>query len=106
MVTLRDAAHTAMHFDIFNRHADKVAMANVAQTINCLHSLFLATEDSDAENGCMQVLRGSHEMGRVGIYGSSTVSTRSAATFSRICSSPLGQRMVSSSALFVAPSPK
>ena len=45
MVTLRDALHTAMHFDIFNRHADKVAMANVAQTINCLHSLFLAHED-------------------------------------------------------------
>jgi alpha-N-arabinofuranosidase len=33
-----------MHFDIFNRHADKVFMANVAQTINCLHSLFLASE--------------------------------------------------------------
>ncbi len=45
VVTLRDALHTAMHFDIFNRHADKVFMANVAQTINCLHSLFLASED-------------------------------------------------------------
>jgi alpha-N-arabinofuranosidase len=45
VVTLRDAVHTAMHFDIFNRHADKVFMANVAQTINCLHSLFLAFED-------------------------------------------------------------
>lgn len=45
VVTLRDAVHTAMHFDIFNRHADKIAMANVAQTINCLHSLFLAHED-------------------------------------------------------------
>ncbi|MCU1263524.1 MAG: Alpha-N-arabinofuranosidase, partial [Bryobacterales bacterium] len=44
-VTLRDAVVTAMHFDIFNRHADKVAMANVAQTINCLHSLFMAHED-------------------------------------------------------------
>ena len=32
-------------FDIFNRHADKIAMANVAQTINCIHSLFLAMED-------------------------------------------------------------
>jgi alpha-N-arabinofuranosidase len=31
-----------MTFDIFNRHADKIAMANVAQTINCIHSLFLA----------------------------------------------------------------
>jgi alpha-N-arabinofuranosidase len=44
-VTLRDALHTAMTFDIFNRHADKIEMANVAQTINCIHSLFLASED-------------------------------------------------------------
>lgn len=44
-LTLRDALHTAITFDVFNRHADKVAMANVAQTINCLHSLFLAQED-------------------------------------------------------------
>jgi alpha-N-arabinofuranosidase len=44
-ITLRDALHTAMTFDIFNRHADKIAMANVAQTINCLHSLFLAKGD-------------------------------------------------------------
>ncbi|HVW84816.1 MAG TPA: alpha-L-arabinofuranosidase C-terminal domain-containing protein [Bryobacteraceae bacterium] len=48
VVTLRDAIHTGMHFDIFNRHADKIAMANVAQTINCLHSLFLAHEDKYA----------------------------------------------------------
>jgi alpha-N-arabinofuranosidase len=44
-VTLRDALHTAITFDIFNRHADKIAMANVAQTVNCIHSLFLALED-------------------------------------------------------------
>jgi alpha-L-arabinofuranosidase len=41
-ITLRDALHTGMTFDIFNRHAGKIAMANVAQTINCIHSLFLA----------------------------------------------------------------
>ena len=34
-----------MTFDIFNRHAEKIEMANVAQTINCLHSLFAAVED-------------------------------------------------------------
>jgi alpha-N-arabinofuranosidase len=45
-ITLRDGLHTALTFDIFNRHADKIAMANVAQTINCLHSLFLAHEDA------------------------------------------------------------
>lgn len=44
-LTLRDALHTAITFDIFNRHADKIAMANVAQTINCLHSLVLTQED-------------------------------------------------------------
>ena len=41
-ITLRDAIHTGMTFDIFNRHADKIAMANVAQSVNCIHSLFLA----------------------------------------------------------------
>jgi alpha-N-arabinofuranosidase len=44
-ITMRDALHTAMTFDVFNRHAEKIEMANVAQTINCLHSLFLAVGD-------------------------------------------------------------
>jgi alpha-N-arabinofuranosidase len=44
-ITLRDALHAAMTFDVFNRHAEKIEMANVAQTINCLHSLFAAVED-------------------------------------------------------------
>ena len=44
-MTLRDAMHTAMTLDIFNRHAEKIAMANVAQTVNCIHSLFLAEGD-------------------------------------------------------------
>src|SRR5262249_37307995 len=44
-LTLRDALHTALTFDVFHRHADKIEMANVAQTINCLHSLFAAVGD-------------------------------------------------------------
>lgn len=43
--TLRDALIAGLTLDIFNRHADKVAMATVAQLINNLHSLFLARED-------------------------------------------------------------
>jgi alpha-N-arabinofuranosidase len=43
--TMRDAVLSAMTLDTFNRHADKVAMANVAQLVNCLQSLFLASED-------------------------------------------------------------
>ena len=43
--TMRDALVAALTLDTFHRHAEKVAMANVAQLINCLHSLFLAHED-------------------------------------------------------------
>ncbi len=43
--TMRDALLSGITLDIFQRHADKVAMANVAQTINCLHSLMLAEGD-------------------------------------------------------------
>jgi alpha-N-arabinofuranosidase len=45
MLTLRDALLSGLTLDIFHRHADKVAMANAAQMINCLHSLMLASED-------------------------------------------------------------
>jgi alpha-L-arabinofuranosidase len=47
-VTLRDALHTAMTLDIFNRHADKVGMAACAQLVNCLNALFLTHEDKFA----------------------------------------------------------
>ncbi len=45
MPTLRDAVFSGMTLDTFNRHPDKVAMANCAQLINCLNSLYLAHED-------------------------------------------------------------
>jgi alpha-L-arabinofuranosidase len=45
MPTLRDAVFSGMTLDIFNRHPEKIAMANCAQLINCLNSLFLAHED-------------------------------------------------------------
>ena len=43
--TLRDALVAALTLDIFNRHADKVIMANIAQLVNNVQSLFLAHED-------------------------------------------------------------
>ncbi|MGA2097575.1 MAG: alpha-L-arabinofuranosidase C-terminal domain-containing protein [Candidatus Acidiferrum sp.] len=43
--TLRDAVFSGMTLDIFNRHPEKIAMANCAQLINCLNSLYLAHED-------------------------------------------------------------
>jgi len=43
--TMRDALLTGITFDIFHRHADKVAVAAVAQSVNCIHSLMLAQGD-------------------------------------------------------------
>jgi alpha-N-arabinofuranosidase len=45
MPTLRDAVFSGMTLDIFNRNPEKIAMANCAQLINCLNSLYLARED-------------------------------------------------------------
>jgi alpha-N-arabinofuranosidase len=44
--TLRDAVFSGMTLDIFNRHPEKIAMANCAQLINCLNSLYLAHGDN------------------------------------------------------------
>ena len=43
--TMRDAVLAGLSLDIFNRHADKVAMACIAQLVNCLQSLFFAHEN-------------------------------------------------------------
>jgi alpha-N-arabinofuranosidase len=43
--TMRDAVLAGLTLDTFNRHADKVGMAAVAQLVNCLQSLFLAHDD-------------------------------------------------------------
>jgi alpha-L-arabinofuranosidase len=45
MGCLRDAMVAALTLDTFNRHADKVDMANIAQLVSNLHSLFLADGD-------------------------------------------------------------
>ena len=43
--TVRDALVAGLTLDTFNRHADKVAMANVAQLVNTIQSLFLAHDE-------------------------------------------------------------
>ena len=57
--TMRDALGCA-DIDIFNRHADKVVMANIAQTINVLQALVLTTApDADhADLPCVRPLPG------------------------------------------------
>jgi alpha-N-arabinofuranosidase len=43
--SLRDALESAVTLDIFNRHAEKLAMCNNAQLVNNINTLFLAVED-------------------------------------------------------------
>jgi alpha-N-arabinofuranosidase len=64
--TMRDALLAALTLDIFQRHADKVAMANVAQLVNCLQSLFLAHEDRFVATSTFHVfeLYGAHVGGQ------------------------------------------
>lgn len=44
--TMRDAMVAALTLNIFNRHCDKIIMANVAQLVNNLHALFLASGEN------------------------------------------------------------
>ncbi|TDO49814.1 alpha-N-arabinofuranosidase [Kribbella sp. VKM Ac-2527] len=38
---LRDALVAGLHFDIFHRHAERLVMANIAQTVNVLQAMLL-----------------------------------------------------------------
>ena len=65
--TMRDALVAALTLDTFHRHADKVVMANIAQLVNCLQSLFLAHEDTFVATPTFHVFEmyGAHVGGRV-----------------------------------------
>lgn len=43
--TLRDALVAAMSLNIFNKHADRVKMANIAQVVNVLQAMILTNEE-------------------------------------------------------------
>ena len=44
--TLRDALLAALNFDIFNKHAARVKMANIAQTVNVLQAVVLTDDET------------------------------------------------------------
>ncbi len=46
--SLRDALVASVHFDAFHRHADRLVMANIAQTVNVLQAMVLTDPDSGA----------------------------------------------------------
>ncbi|HBE41476.1 MAG TPA: alpha-N-arabinofuranosidase [Bacteroidales bacterium] len=43
--TIRDAVTAAIHLNIFNKHADRVYVANLAQMVNVLQSVILTKDD-------------------------------------------------------------
>lgn len=43
--TIRDAVTAAIHLNIFNKHADRVKVANLAQMVNVLQSVILTKDD-------------------------------------------------------------
>jgi alpha-N-arabinofuranosidase len=43
--TMRDALVAALNFHIFQRHADRVVMANIAQTVNVLQAMILTDKE-------------------------------------------------------------
>lgn len=43
--TLRDALVAGLHFDIFHKHAARLRMANIAQTVNVLQAMLLTGPD-------------------------------------------------------------
>jgi hypothetical protein len=46
--TLRDALVASVHLDAFHRHAERVVMANIAQTVNVLQAMLLTDLDTGA----------------------------------------------------------
>lgn len=42
---MRDAMVAALTLNIFNKHADRVQMANIAQTVNVLQAVILTEGD-------------------------------------------------------------
>lgn len=43
--TLRDAVVAGLHLNVFNNHADRVRMANIAQTVNVLQAMILTRDE-------------------------------------------------------------
>ena len=43
--TMRDAVVAGLHLNVFNSHADRVRMANIAQTVNVLQAMILTRDE-------------------------------------------------------------
>jgi len=55
--TMRDAIIAAVHLDMFNRHSDRVIMANLAQTVNVLQAVLLTDGERLVKTPTWQVFK-------------------------------------------------
>ena len=91
--TLRDAQVAALTLNIFNRHASRVVMANLAQTVNVLQAVILTEGDKmvltpkmcirDSSISCSRVLMSQIRQGAmIFICGSKALMVSSKRTWS------------------------
>jgi alpha-N-arabinofuranosidase len=80
--TMRDALVASVHFDVFHRHADRLVMANIAQTVNVLQAMLL----TDAATGALvltptyhvfEMNRGHHDAASLAVHVLEQPGTRS-----------------------------
>ncbi|WP_437178922.1 alpha-N-arabinofuranosidase [Kineococcus endophyticus] len=101
--TLRDALVASVHFDAFHRHADRLVMANIAQTVNVLQAMLLTDGDALVLTPSYHVFamnKGHHDAASLplavrGATPSRTVGDTELATFSASASTKDGRVLVS-----------
>jgi alpha-N-arabinofuranosidase len=101
--TLRDALVASLSFDIFHRHAERVVMANIAQTVNVLQAMILTDGDQMILTPTYHVFemnKGHHDAASLPIHLSSRganrqVGGRTLKTLSMSASTKDGQTLIS-----------
>jgi alpha-N-arabinofuranosidase len=101
--TLRDALVASVHFDAFHRHADRLVMANIAQTVNVLQAMLLTDGDALVLTPSYHVFamnKGHHDAASLplavrGVTPSRTVGEADLPTFSASASTKDGRVLVS-----------
>jgi alpha-N-arabinofuranosidase len=77
--TLRDALVAGTHFDIFHRHAPRLVMANIAQTVNVLQAVLLTDGTQLIRTPTYHVFemnKRHHDAARLDVHFASPVETR------------------------------
>ncbi len=77
--TLRDSLVASLHFDIFHRHAERVTMANIAQTVNVLQAMILTDGERMVLTPTYHVFemnKGHHDAASLPVHFATPVSSR------------------------------